>query len=104
MARVKADDNLAGKVGLGLGTVAITVGAVALGTALANKKNRTVLQRQAKKAVKGIRKVREAIDDGRSRMQVFAHRIGVTTKARRSSLKRGTRSAGRRGRAVRIAA
>lgn len=77
MARATTvNSNLAGKVGLGLGTVAITAGAVALGTALANKKNRVALQKQARKAVKGIRRVREVIEDGRGRVQVFAHRVG----------------------------
>ncbi len=85
-------NNVAGKVSLGLTTVAITAGAVALGTVLASKRNRTALQKQAKKAVKGIKQVRKVIDDGRERAQVFAHRIAaVGKKIKKSSDRVATR-------------
>lgn len=103
MARVSVNRNIAGKVGLGLGTVAITAGAVAIGTALADRRNRETLQKQAKKAVKGIRRVREAIDEGRSRVQVFAHRIGVTKSAPRKNTEMTSHRKAKRGRPAKLA-
>ncbi len=75
MARQK--NNMAGKLALGVTGVAVATGVVVAGAALANKKNRTALKRGARKTVKKLRDVREAIEEGRNKYQAFQHRIGM---------------------------
>lgn len=98
MAELQASNgnNMAGKVALGVTTIAITAGAVALGLALTSKKNRAALKKGTQGLAKKAQGIRKAIENGRERVQVFAHRISSNRKARKAL--RETAKAVKRGR------
>lgn len=69
------------KIAMGATGLALAAGAVAAGAALTNKNTRKTLQRTAKKTVKGLKRVRDVMEEGQHRYQAFQHRIAkVKTK------------------------
>lgn len=81
--------NIAGKIALGVTGVALTAGVVAAGRVLSDKKNRLALKRGARKANKKLQQVREAIDEGKTRYQAFAHKVSMVGKKSRLGLGKG---------------
>lgn len=79
------------KIALGAGGLALAAGAVAAGALLANKDARETLQKGARRSLRELKRIKDAVslEDGQGRHQAILHKV---TRARGA----GTKKRGRK--------